>query len=187
MITVWWADSTFQSDLRICSRTDTNDEDSSGRPSVISDGLLQKVEEIVRNNRLVTLIDHYEHFLRVSRTLLGEISSEILGGHKKSCAWWATRTLTPEHRRNRVLPAHQFSNRFEREREEILDLIVTGHETRILPPYLRVRKKPATTSSSCRMLDGVGGGGMLRVHTKTGLPTTKIHWTRAAVTYERGL
>lgn len=56
-------------------RTDTHDEERCGRPSVISDELLQQVEEKVRDDRRVTLDALSENFPHISRSLLGEIIS----------------------------------------------------------------------------------------------------------------
>ncbi|XP_025156228.1 uncharacterized protein LOC112588985 [Harpegnathos saltator] len=52
-------------------RTDTHDEERNGRPSVISENLVQQVEEKVRDDRRVTLNTLKENFPHVSRSLLG--------------------------------------------------------------------------------------------------------------------
>jgi len=66
-------------------RTDTHDEERCGRPSVISDELLQQVEEKVRDDRRVTLDALSESFPHISRSFQGEIISEKLG-YRKLCA-----------------------------------------------------------------------------------------------------
>lgn len=57
-------------------RTDTHNEERCGGPSVISDELLQQVEEKVRDDRRVTLDALSESFPHISRSLQGEIISE---------------------------------------------------------------------------------------------------------------
>jgi histone-lysine N-methyltransferase SETMAR len=109
-------------------RTDIHDEARSGRPSAISDELVQKIEEQLRNDRRVTLDDLHEEFPDISRSLLGNIVSEKLG-YKKLCARWVPRMLTPEHQQNRVTAAREFLDRFAQEGEAFLDSIVTGDET----------------------------------------------------------
>jgi len=81
--------------------TDTHDEERCGRPSVISDELLQQAEEKVRDDRRVTLDALSESFPHISRSVLGEIISEKLG-YRKFCARWVPKMLTPEHRQNCV-------------------------------------------------------------------------------------
>lgn len=109
-------------------RTDTHDEERSGRPSVISEELVQQVEKKVRDDRRVTLDTLKESFPHVSRSLLGEIVSERLG-FRKLCARWVPKMLTPEHREKRVSAAREFLERFQTEGESFLDSIVTGDET----------------------------------------------------------
>jgi histone-lysine N-methyltransferase SETMAR len=101
-------------------RTDIHDEARSGRPSGISDELVQKIEEQLRNDRRVTLDDLHEEFPDISRSLLGNIVSEKLG-YKKLCARWVPRMLTPEHQQNRVTAAREFLDRFAQEGEAFLD------------------------------------------------------------------
>lgn len=63
-------------------RTDTHDEERTGRLSAISDELLQKVEDQVRSDCRMTLDNPHEVFPHISRTLLGKIVSV------KVCARW---------------------------------------------------------------------------------------------------
>ena len=59
-------------------RTDVHDTERSGRPSVITDALKQKVKRIIRENRHFTIIEVYEQFPKVSRTVVYEIVTEHL-------------------------------------------------------------------------------------------------------------
>ena len=57
-------------------RTDVHDADRSGRPSVITDALKQKVNRIIRENRHCTNSEVYEQCPEVSRTVVYEIVTE---------------------------------------------------------------------------------------------------------------
>ena len=59
-------------------RTDVHDAEGSGRPSVITDPLKQKVNRIVRENRHFTISKVYEQCPGVSRTVVYEIVTEHL-------------------------------------------------------------------------------------------------------------
>jgi len=60
-------------------RENAHDEVRSGRPSLVSDDLLRKVNERVRDDRRFTISDMYLHFPQISRTLLYDIFSSHLG------------------------------------------------------------------------------------------------------------
>ena len=63
-------------------RTDVHDAERSGRPSVITDALKQKVNRIIRGNRHFTISEVYEQCPEVSRTVVYEIVIENLQYHK---------------------------------------------------------------------------------------------------------
>ena len=71
-------------------RTCVHDAEISGRPSVITEALKQKVNRIIRANRHFTLSEVYEHCTEVSRTVVYEIVTEHLQ-YRKICARWARR------------------------------------------------------------------------------------------------
>ena len=66
-------------------RTDVHEAERSGRPSVITDALKQKVKRIIRENRNFTINEVYEQCLEVSRTVVYEIVNENLQ-YRKICA-----------------------------------------------------------------------------------------------------
>ena len=70
-------------------RTDVYDAERSGRPSVITDTLKQKVNRIVQENQHFTIIELYEQCPEVSRTVVYEIVTEHLQ-YRKICALWGT-------------------------------------------------------------------------------------------------
>ena len=57
-------------------RTDVHDAERSGRPSVITDALKQKVNRIIRDNRHFTISKVYEQRPEVFRTAVYEIVTE---------------------------------------------------------------------------------------------------------------
>ena len=59
-------------------RTDVHDAERSGRPSVITDALKEKVNRIIRGNRHFTVSEVYEQCPEVSRTVVYEIITEHL-------------------------------------------------------------------------------------------------------------
>ena len=71
-------------------RKDIHDAERSGRPSVITDALKQKVNQIIRENRHFTIIEMYEQCPEVSRTVVYEIVTEHLQ-YRKICARWTRR------------------------------------------------------------------------------------------------
>jgi len=60
-------------------RENVHNEARSGRPSVVNDDLLRKVNERVRDDRRFTISDLSLHFPHISRTPLYDIASSLLG------------------------------------------------------------------------------------------------------------
>ena len=59
-------------------RKDVHDAERSGRPSVITDALKEKVNRIIRGNRHFTVSEVYEQCPEVSRSVVYEIVTEHL-------------------------------------------------------------------------------------------------------------
>ena len=109
-------------------RENVHDEARSGRPSLVSDDLVHKVNERVRDDRRCTISDLSLHFPQISRTLLYDIVSSHLG-YRKVCARWVHKMLTEEHKKQRVVCALTFLMRYLKEGDGMLSHIVTGDET----------------------------------------------------------
>jgi len=77
-------------------RTDVHDEQRSGRPSSISEDLLQEIEEI-RANQRVTIRESHHIIPEVSKTTIHEDVTEKLG-YRKLCACWVPKILTDDHK-----------------------------------------------------------------------------------------
>ena len=71
-------------------RTDVHDAEKSGRPSVITDALKEKVNRIIRENRHFTISEVYEKCPGVSRALVYQIVTKHLP-YRKICARWVAR------------------------------------------------------------------------------------------------
>jgi len=62
-------------------RKNVHNEVRGGRPSLVNDDLVRKVNERVRNDRSFTICDLSLHFPQISRTLLYDIVSS--GQHRR--------------------------------------------------------------------------------------------------------
>jgi len=109
-------------------RENVHDEARSGRPSLVNDDLVRKVNERVRDNRRFTISDLSLHFHQISRTLLCDIVSSHLD-YRKVCARWVLKMLTEEHKKQRVACALTFLMLYHKEGDGMLSHIVTGDET----------------------------------------------------------
>ena len=78
----------------MCIRDRTN---AVGRPSVVTDNLVEKVNVKVRKNCRFTISELSFQFHEVSYSLIHEIVTEKLG-YKKLCARWVPKMLTDVHR-----------------------------------------------------------------------------------------
>jgi transposase len=66
-------------------RTDVHDEQRSGRPSLISDDLFQKIEGEIRANRRGTISELHHIISEVSKTTVHDAVTEK-SGYRKLCA-----------------------------------------------------------------------------------------------------
>ncbi|GFT49575.1 HTH_48 domain-containing protein [Trichonephila clavipes] len=109
-------------------RINIHDEERSGRPSVITDELIQKVDCKVKEKRRFTSSSLAEKFPVVSRSVLYEIVSERLN-YRKLCSRWVPKMLTDEHKPKILGNALSFLERYSNEGNDFLSHIVTGDET----------------------------------------------------------
>ncbi|GBN29760.1 hypothetical protein AVEN_100065-1 [Araneus ventricosus] len=72
--------------------TNVHDEAWSGRPSVVNDHLVAKVNEKIRENRRLTIRMLFDEFPQISKTVLHEIVTNRLNYHKL-CSRWAPKML----------------------------------------------------------------------------------------------
>lgn len=112
----------------LSGRTNLEDEQRSGRPSVISDELVRRIDEILRSDRRQTISDLLDQFPSVSRGTMHSIVHDKLN-FRKLCARWVPKLLTEEHKVQRMGSSLEILTRFHEEENEFLDKIVTGDET----------------------------------------------------------
>ncbi|GBM53731.1 hypothetical protein AVEN_159538-1 [Araneus ventricosus] len=109
-------------------RANVHDEAWSGRPSVVNDGLVAKVNEKIRENRRFTIRMLCDEFPQISKTVLDEIVTNRLN-YCKLCSRWVLKMLTDVHKARRLGSALTFLTRYSEESNEFLKKIVTGDET----------------------------------------------------------
>ena len=63
-------------------RTNIHDEERSGRPTIVTDELVAKINVKINANRRFTITEFSLEFPPISRSLLHEIVTEKLGYHK---------------------------------------------------------------------------------------------------------
>ncbi|GBN42954.1 hypothetical protein AVEN_38862-1 [Araneus ventricosus] len=74
-------------------RTNVHDEARSGRPSVVNDGLVAKVNEKICENRRFTKRMLFDEFPQISKTVLHDIVTNRLN-YRKLCSRWVPKMLT---------------------------------------------------------------------------------------------
>jgi hypothetical protein len=79
-----------------------------GRPSVVSDDLVQSVDQNICERWHFTISELSCEFPQISRTLLYEIITVKLGHHHKFYARWVPKTLTGAHKTQRMALALTF-------------------------------------------------------------------------------
>jgi len=72
-------------------RTDVNDEQRNGRPSLISNDFLQEIEREIRANRSVTIRELHHIIPEVSKTIHEAVTKKL--GYRKLCAHWVPKML----------------------------------------------------------------------------------------------
>jgi len=87
-------------------RTDVHDGQRCGRPSFISDDLLQEIEGEIRENRRATIRELHHIIPEVSKTTIYEVVTEKLG-YRQLCSRWVPKFLQfPEEGRQRSKMAY---------------------------------------------------------------------------------
>jgi hypothetical protein len=108
-------------------RSDVHDE-MSGRPSIVTDEIVQKIDENICADRRLTIDEPHQECPEVSRTVLHVIVTKRLVC-QKLCARWVLKMLTDNHEKNQVAAVQAFLARYKDQGNDFLDCIVTGDET----------------------------------------------------------
>ncbi|KAG5324276.1 MOS1T transposase, partial [Pseudoatta argentina] len=109
-------------------RTSVHDDQRSGRPSILTDDIVEKIENALRDDRRLTVDELSAMFPQISRSLLHETITETLG-YRKLSARWVPKQLTDQHKLNQVEAGQEFLRRYKLHGDEFLRSIVTGDET----------------------------------------------------------
>jgi hypothetical protein len=88
-------------------RTEIHDEERSGRPFVVSDDLVQSVDQNICDRWRFKISELACKFPQISLTFLYDIITVRLGYHK-SCSTWVRKILTLVHKRQRMASALTF-------------------------------------------------------------------------------
>jgi len=86
----------YGSDALCLKMGNVHDEERSGRPTIVTDELVAKINEKIHENRRFTITEFLLGFPQISRSLLHEIVTEKLGYHKSS-ARWVPKLLSEDH------------------------------------------------------------------------------------------
>ena len=109
-------------------RTDVHNEQSSGRPSLISYNLLQEIEGEICANRPLTIRELHHIIPEVSKTTIHEAVMENLG-YRKLYTRWVPKMLMDDDKTKQMGSVLKFLTCCAQEGDELLDSIVTGDET----------------------------------------------------------
>jgi len=91
-------------------RENVHDESRSGRPSLVNDDLVRKVNERVRDDRRFTISDLSLHFPQISRTLLYDIVSSHLGRRRPHSMRRVYKNLCPATISASIMAANMWKN-----------------------------------------------------------------------------
>ena len=95
---------------------------------MISDDILQEIEEEIRANRRVRIRELHHINPEVFKTTIHEAVTEKLW-YRKFCASWVPKILTDDHKTKRMGSALKSLTRYAQEGDAFLDTIVSGDET----------------------------------------------------------
>ncbi|GFY11564.1 histone-lysine N-methyltransferase SETMAR [Trichonephila clavipes] len=158
-------------------RKNVHDEPRSGRPSVITDDLVNALDEKIREDRRFTISTLALEFPNVGRTTLHKVVSEKLK-FRKLCARCVPRLLSKEHKLKRMACALDFLDRYHKEGDQFLERIVTGDETwvsHITPESKRQSMEWRHTSQSKGQADNLNTQDLLDGNRlTTGSPVDKV-------------
>ncbi|KAG5317378.1 SETMR methyltransferase, partial [Pseudoatta argentina] len=134
-------------------RTSVHNDQRSGRPSILTDDIVKKIENALRDDRRLTVDELSTMFPQISRSLLRETITSTLG-YRKLSARWVPQQLTDQHKLNRVEAGQEFLRRYKLHGDEFLRSIVTGDETWVEKSFQPTRRW--LESYSCERDETVG-------------------------------
>ncbi|KAG5326237.1 SETMR methyltransferase, partial [Pseudoatta argentina] len=144
-------------------RTSVYDDQRSGRPSILTDDIVEKIENALRDDRRLTMDELSAMFPQISRSLLDETITETLG-YRKLSARWVPNQLTDQHKLNRVEAGQEVLRRYKLHGDEFFRSIVTGDETWVEKSFQLTRRVVKAVSSALTgAYAALGAKGMYHV------------------------
>jgi len=122
-------------------RTNIHDEERSGRPTIVNDELVAKINEKFHEKRRFTIKEFSLEFPQISRSLLHEIVTEKLG-YLKFCARWVPKLLSEDHKKQCKSASLTFLEAYEKDVDSLLDRFVTGDESWVKHVTRETKKQP---------------------------------------------
>jgi hypothetical protein len=104
-------------------QTNIHNEKRGGRPSVVSDDLLQSVDQKICESRHFTISELSCEFPQISHTLLCEIITVRLGYHK-FCTRWFPKMLMRTHITQRMASDLTSLERYHKDGNEFLSNVI---------------------------------------------------------------
>jgi hypothetical protein len=108
-------------------RTNVHDEERSSRPSAVSYDLVQSVGQKICEKQRFTISELLCEFPQISCTALYKIITAKLDYHQ-FCARWVLKMLMGTQKMLRMASALMLLERYHKDGNEFLNLIVTGDE-----------------------------------------------------------
>jgi hypothetical protein len=103
-------------------RTEVHEE-RSGQPSVVSDGLVQSVDQKTGERRCFTISELLCGFPQISHTVLCEIITVRVGSHKFGTKWFP-KMLTSVHKMQGMASSLTFLEQYHKSGNEFLNHII---------------------------------------------------------------
>ncbi|GFW04221.1 RNase H domain-containing protein [Trichonephila clavipes] len=127
-------------------RINVHEEERSGRPSVITEDLMQAVETKILENGRFTITTLSLEFPAIYRSVVWKIVTEDLN-FKKLCSLWVPRLRTAEHREKRKIMATAFWDRLGVLLEDFMPQ-KEQRSTQVLPAHLY-----GSSKENCKTID----------------------------------
>jgi hypothetical protein len=105
-------------------RTSINDEERNGRPSVVSDDLVQSVDQKICERWHFTISELLCEFTQILHILLYKIIT-VRPSYYKSCTRWVLKMLTGAHKMQRMVSALTLLEQYHKDGDEFLSQIIT--------------------------------------------------------------
>jgi hypothetical protein len=100
-----------------------SDEERSGRPSVVSDDLVQSVDQIICERWHLTISELLCEFPQISHSFLYEIFTVRLG-YQKFCTRWVPEMLMSALKTQRMASGLTFLDQYHKDGDEFLNHII---------------------------------------------------------------